>query len=95
MAQALQIGERVMVKKGFRLKPDSAGYQQGLKSVGPSLVGEVAGPAPEGRAVLVSFNGIQVPVTKLNLGVFVNPRDRAGLKHYSAAFGGSWDASCR
>ena len=70
MAQALQIGERVMVKKGFRLKPDSAGYQQGLKSVGPSLVGEVAGPAPEGRAVLVSFNSaLSLP----GLSTFITP----------------------
>ncbi len=67
MAQALQIGEQVKVKRGFRPKPDSAAYQQGLKSVGPNLIGEVAGPAPEGRAWLVSFDGIQVPVTKQNL----------------------------
>ena len=67
MAQALRIGERVKVRRGFRPKPDSPAYRQGLKAVRPDLVGEIAGPAPEGRAWLVSFNGIQVPVTKQNL----------------------------
>ena len=67
MAQALKIGERVMVKTGFRTKPDSSAYQQGLKSVKANVVGEVAGPAAEGRALLVNFDGVQVPVKTQNL----------------------------
>src|SRR5215217_652982 len=67
MAQGLQVGDRVSVIRGFRTKPDSSAYRQGLKSVGPKLVGEVAGPAPEGRALLVSFKGIEVPVKTQNL----------------------------
>jgi hypothetical protein len=67
MTQVLQIGERVSVKKGFRTKPDSYAYQQGLKSVSPNLVGEVAGQAPDSRELIVSFKSIPVFVKKQNL----------------------------
>jgi hypothetical protein len=66
MARDLKNGDRVVVKKTFRVKKGTPAHKQGLKTVKEGDTGEVVGPA-EGRAVTVSFNGIEVPITKQSL----------------------------
>src|SRR5450631_25947 len=79
MAQNLEIGQYVTVKKHLDFDKKSDTYMQGLTSLEPGVVGKVVAPA-EGRAVVVEFDGIRASITKQRLDTVEPPKRRGRPK---------------
>lgn len=67
MARKLIPNEKVTVDQTVKFDPESETYQKGLFSVEPGQIGSVVGPALQGRATIVDFDGVQAVISRLRL----------------------------
>jgi hypothetical protein len=67
MAKNLKKDERVTVDRVFEFDADSGPFAQGLPRVEIGQVGTVVDAAPQGRASIVDFDGIQVTISNQRL----------------------------
>ena len=67
MARNLKAGEQITVDKTSDFDPTSESYGHGLARIEPGQAGIVVSAAPQGRASIVEFNGVQATLSNRQL----------------------------